>query len=419
MSPFDAERTEIARYSRMVVSVLEEECFVQVVDESGIVNGDFTLQDLNASPDIVNFYNLGNSVMHCGILDFALQTPGIVVLHDISLLELSLAYARYTGEFDIARMAADEYGHEAARAFSAMFGGENYSWHGRDQAQYDAFTSNYPLFESFIGNAMGVVVHSDYALRHVQARYKGPVVKLDLPYQAPESSPGARQHEEPFQIVFCGHAGPNRRLGEFLSAWSTVSRPEAFRLSLVGKIAKVDELNAHIAKLGLTEWVTIVGFVSDEELDQRLSQADLAINLRFPTMGEASASQLRYWSRGVPSIVSDVGWYGELPDDVAIKISPHNERQDIVTLLEEMIGGDLGRLACGARGEAFLRSQHNVERYVSGLLNFAGEALDRRFAAGIFDDRLIEILASMCDDVNDSVMFEPTLARLSSMVERL
>src|SRR4029077_14903198 len=51
---------------------------------------------------------------------------------------------------------------------------------------------------------------------------------------------------------------------------------------------------------------------------------------RSPTMGETSGSVIRALSLGKPLLVSDVGWFSELPDNVVLKV-PVDELE-VVTL---------------------------------------------------------------------------------------
>ena len=46
----------------------------------------------------------------------------------------------------------------------------------------------------------------------------------------------------------------------------------------------------------------------------------MVVSLRWPTMGETSAAAVRALSLGKPLVVSDVGAFRELPDEVAIKV---------------------------------------------------------------------------------------------------
>jgi len=415
LSPLDREKTEIGRYSQTLLPYLHRALSLTVVSDATTVHQEFSPESYVLGMEPINIYNLGNSYMHCGILKLAMEDPGVVILHDVCLLELGLAYARYLPDWNLSEMVAIEYGFHARKAFDALYHGVALEWCGEDQQQYDTFVTSYPLFETFTKNAYGIVVHSNYALEKVKQKYKGPVLKLDLPYEAPEIDVDQRRYDPPLEIVFCGHAGPNRRLPQFLDAWSQVSRPDYFRLFLYGNINKADELLSHAKNLGLAEFINVVGFVDDEELDRALSRAHLALNLRNPTMGEASASQLRYWANAIPSIVSDVGWYGELPDNVVMKVSPIREQEDIIALLERIISGDLNFPEMGVNGYHYLRERHNVQRYIEGLAEYLKFISQKRFTDSIFDDRLIGVIASMCHDVDDSNIFEGALRKLSDM----
>ena len=62
-----------------------------------------------------------------------------------------------------------------------------------------------------------------------------------------------------------------------------------------------------VEELRLQDIVTLHGFVPAEALEAALASAHLAINFRFPTMGEASVSQLQIWDHALPSLVTRVG----------------------------------------------------------------------------------------------------------------
>jgi glycosyltransferase involved in cell wall biosynthesis len=49
---------------------------------------------------------------------------------------------------------------------------------------------------------------------------------------------------------------------------------------------------------------------------------DVAVNLRYPTLGETSASALRAMDVGRALIVYDHGWYAELPAEAVVKLPP-------------------------------------------------------------------------------------------------
>jgi glycosyltransferase involved in cell wall biosynthesis len=51
-----------------------------------------------------------------------------------------------------------------------------------------------------------------------------------------------------------------------------------------------------------------------------MAACDVLVNLRYPTMGETSGSVIRALALGQPLLVSDVGWFSELPDDAVLKV---------------------------------------------------------------------------------------------------
>ena len=106
---------------------------------------------------------------------------------------------------------------------------------------------------------------------------------------------------------------------------------------------------------------------------------DVLVNLRFPTMGETSGSVIRGLSLGKALVVSDVGWFAELPDGVALKI-PVDDYE--VPLLEAALGfAAEHRDALGAAARAYVDREHALDRaadaYVAALEVAArGDAVD-------------------------------------------
>ncbi|MDX1735679.1 MAG: hypothetical protein R3228_14995, partial [Halioglobus sp.] len=322
-------------------------------------------------------------------------------------------------EIDLTELVSDEHGVEAAAAFDALFGGIQYSWRGESQDQYDEFVSRYQIFSSFVANASGIVVHSEYTRERVVRSYDGPVARLHLPFEPAPTWQTRRSGQPPYTILFCGHAGPNRRLLPFIETWARVSRPEMFRLSLYGNIGKVDEIMSFAADHGVAQYIELVGYVNEETLHEACLEADLALNLRYPTVGEASGSQLRFWSASLPAIVSDIGWYSELPDDVVLKVTPGDEGAGVARVLESFIDGQERYVDVGEKGYRYLCDKHSPAAYADDLYDFVAQISTQRFRQSALEGRFIDVLASMCEDVHDSHLFEATLAKLSSMVENL
>src|SRR5206468_10875072 len=68
------------------------------------------------------------------------------------------------------------------------------------------------------------------------------------------------------------------------------------------------------------EGVARIDYVDERRLWSLMAACDACVSLRAPTMGETSGSAIRALSLGRPLVVSGIGWFSELPDDVALKV---------------------------------------------------------------------------------------------------
>src|SRR5205823_5207886 len=132
-------------------------------------------------------------------------------------------------------------------------------------------------------------------------------------------------------------------------------------LLLVGSAGERFERERRLERLGLDDTAILrEGYVPEERLWSLMAACDVLVNLRSPTMGETSGAVIRGLALGKPMLVSDVGWFAELPDDVALKI-PVDEYEvaTIVGALEVAAdhAGELGRAA-----HEYVRREHDLVR---------------------------------------------------------
>ncbi|HEY9606194.1 MAG TPA: glycosyltransferase, partial [Allocoleopsis sp.] len=171
--------------------------------------------------------------------------------------------------------------------------------------------------------------------------------------------------------IISGYLSPNRRLDPFLEALSTFEQKSSFHLDIYGQIWDKDYIQKRIQDLELSKLVTLHGFVEEDRLDTALSNSDLAINLRYPTMGEASISQLRIWSHALPSLVTQVGWYAELPENTVSFVRPDYEIEDIHQHLRDFLKNPDRFLEMGKNGRRLLEERHHPSVYAKAIVDFA------------------------------------------------
>lgn len=404
-SPLDAESSEIARYSAKLLPSLQEFTGIAAVDDgSGGAPPDWwsgagheIAPEDGVAP--LPVYHIGNNPLHLPIYQRSLEEPGLVVLHDLSLVDLARHHSTELEQPGLWKeQMCRQYGDEVRALVNRS---------ERSVTDYNEMVSRYPLFLPFIAGAMGVVCHSRYALDELRRQLPPgvPLIQLNLPAAPPPEPIERSGRDGPLRFVFCGHVGPNRRLIEFMDAWGRLSAPQGITLELFGNISNTRQLLQYAEQFGVADYISFRGYVSDAQLEEALQSADFAINLRWPTMGEASASQLRYWSAALPTLVSDVGWYAELPDDAVCKISVAGESADLLNLLEDaLISPDKYR-QLGKRGWEQLRDAHSARQYSRELVAMAERLRGGRLAHRMLDRELVNVIASMCENEADTRLF--------------
>jgi glycosyltransferase involved in cell wall biosynthesis len=117
--------------------------------------------------------------------------------------------------------------------------------------------------------------------------------------------------------------------------------------------------------------------VEEERLWSLMAACDVCVSLRSPTMGETSGSVIRQLSLGKPVVVSDVGWFAELPDAVALRVPVGaGETEALHAALELLAREPAAREAMGAAALDLVRREHGLDRvadlYVAALEQAAG-----------------------------------------------
>jgi glycosyltransferase involved in cell wall biosynthesis len=193
----------------------------------------------------------------------------------------------------------------------------------------------------------------------------------------------------------------SKRIPELLQAIAAVreAHPE-LALLLVGSTSPGFDLDRRLQRLGLRDGGLVRhGWVDETRLWALMSGSDVLLNLRHPTMGETSGSVVRGLSLGKPLVVSDVGWFAELPDDVALKVPPDEDEVATLTAALELLAARADvREAMGTNAAALARREHDVERvadlYVAALETSAG--------GGAVDDAVLRDVSAAAADVGIS-----------------
>ena len=390
-SPLPPIKTDIANYTLRIFAALQNYAEITLWTDQSSWNlkeakvrhyqiDNLSWADLNRAD--LNIYNIGNNAdFHGNIWQISLQCPGLIILHDFKLHHFFYnVYYRQSKLEDYLAQMNRLYGDQGRKDAQKM-------WEGSLSIDYMA--EKYPLTSLVLENALGVITHTKNAYYSLQQEQNCPVCYIPLPYPS-KFKPIVKNSLDlapPYKLIIFGFIDLNRRIEIFLKALSSFAQKKHFRLDIYGQLWDQEYLCQRIQELALEELVTIHGFVEEAELDAALSKADLAINLRYPTVGEASGSQLRIWSHALPSLVTQIGWYAQLEDTAAF-VRPEHEIEDIHQHLSNFLANPKQFWEMGQKGRKLLEEQHSPESYAKNLINFASKA--QKFKPCLVAYKLVE-----------------------------
>jgi glycosyltransferase involved in cell wall biosynthesis len=336
----------------------------------------------------MSVYHIGNNqLFHGPIWQVSQRHPGIVVLHDLRLQHFFAGlYINRWRDLEAYLTQMEFYYGEAGRTDAAALAINK----GLD---IDEMAERYPLTLLALENALGVLVHTEEAFHQLKSMNLWPVAYAPLPFAAASqnnqpdqfrSSAADNPDGPPYRLIVFGYIDSNRRLGQLLKALAEFAERDRFHLDIYGQLADEKGVRRKVSRLGLNRIVKLCGFVPETELDAALRSAHLAVNLRYPTMGEASGSQLRIWSHALPSLVTEVGWYATLPAEAVAFVRPAHEIEDIQSHLRAFLSDPARFRRMGEKGYRVLAEHHSPEAYVRSVMSLVARAQEYRSDAAVY-----------------------------------
>lgn len=360
-------------------------CFDYVRDPSALAR-------LDADYDAV-LYHMGNDHRyHAGIYDVACAHPGIVVFHDFALQAFFLGLARTRRDMNIYLDEVEACHGERARAEAAeAFARGSLPWYAETPLAF-------PLNARLARAAEAIVVHSEWSReRFAEIVPATPIARINhhITSRAAAATPPtpARTHDDDehnrmVNIASFGLITPDKGIERALRALAALAPQHDFHYTLVGASNQFFDVHELVNRYGLNDRVTITGHVSLAEFERRIADADIAINLRERTNGETSGSLCRIMAAAVPAVVSNVGWFAELPADAVVKIDMDEYADALLhAYLRRLIEDAPLRRALGANARRHVLAEHAIEQSAARYLAFAREMADarlrRRFLNGV------------------------------------
>ena len=321
-TPLPPLRSGVADHNAMLLPALAERCDVSVVVDDDLI-GDVRAPELvtlvkrsevHAHPTDLSIYHMGNHHgLHRAIHDELIAHPGVVVLHDPSLVDFYGGYhAQSAGGLDEEVLV----NHGRLVDLPRVRVGSD--------LHVDRLAVH--LTRRVVEPSLAVLVHSPWARDELARQFPGKSVHhIDL--AAPVASDGsggpdirARLGWSSEHVVFglLGGLWQHKRPELVVRIFAALLplRPHA-RLLVAGRLEdrdSVERMLAAVAHAGLDAAVVVLTDVTDDEFTACIAACDTVIDLRWPSAGETSATMMRAYGAGRPVIVSDLPQYAALDE---------------------------------------------------------------------------------------------------------
>ena len=431
-SPLPPKRTGIATYSQYLGAALSEVAEVHLFDTdvtNTMISSKVPVKDFARNPQFLTklddydgcIYQFGNNPWyHLEIYKVFLRKPGIVVLHDTVLYFLiaGLNIGGLIKEFCL------NYGVKRLNEVWELLE----SCPNGDILRYK-HPERYPFLKRVFDHATAIIVHSKTAKKQIQAAgYNGVVKVIDLlryendwalPNKAEKDELKAKLGiaEEDLVIGCFGFIGATKRLPSLIDALDRIGSNFNFKLLIVGE-GDDSQLKEQILKRGLEDKVIRPGFVQDDDFSKYLAVTDIVVNLRYPSMGETSATLIQAFSQAKPCIVTDHAWFSELPNDCVHKVAyDQREVKDLVKSLLQLASDPVARQRLGERAHEYVESHCSPQKVARDYLEVVRSVSSSSALNPTVVSHLVKVEQEALEPaVNSNWVDEYFISRISELV---
>lgn len=334
LSPFPPQRSGIANYSHALVKGLRPYVDIDLYSDApeldAELRNDFKVYPLGAYQSQrqqydETIYHLGNnSQFHKEIYKLAWNFPATIVLHDYNLSAFLHDAFYLKADWRLYEQAlidgnGDSAGHKQPGFIPRL------RRHG----------GTIPMSDAIVNRSRKVIVHHRWTKDQFADAGHVHVIPMfaKLNYE-----PAAEQVEafkkrfgidqKQFLITCLGFINTNKLPQLQIDvARRLQARGYPVHLLFAGETApEVKRLQGEVESSEHREDITFTGYLNDIDYLSALYSSDVVINLRNPSMGEASLTLIQALAAGKPAIISDSNQYREFPDRVCWKVT-HDENE--------------------------------------------------------------------------------------------
>ena len=326
VSPFWPKKSGISEYSEALINGLD------VFFEITLVIDDYKVENkqIREKYDIIKYspnvdfsgydyiiYNFGNNPeYHWYMYEMIQKYSGYVILHDYILYYLTVGYYEernmlFQKVYELEGINGIQLIKESLKNIES-----------RNLLEHKKIATMLPMNKEVIKKAKGIFVHSEFSQNIIKENYKSlDIYKINLVKCETMDMKDEKFLNRHFNI------DDNAYIIGAVGFIAETKQNELTCLS-VKKYNQTYEDKVHYVMIGegnyvdhlLDNYIHKTGFLDNTEFFHAINSCDLILNLRYPYNGESSATLIQCMDLGKPCIVTDIGWFSEIPDDVVIKL---------------------------------------------------------------------------------------------------
>lgn len=306
-------------------------------------------------------YNFGDTIrLHYYAVAAAMQVPGICVFHDAVIFNL------FNDWISNPRLLEP--------TINGIYGAGTYTRPRPDENRLARAAACYPMLEWLAPFALAAVAHGQHYMARLERSCAGPVRHIPLAYDLPENiaPPRARGKGDILRLTTIGHVNANKLGAEVIRALGAsrhLRRNCSYRLAGPISDAMREELGTLAKQCGVSLHMT--GALSRADLAREIEDADAILCLRRPVLEGASASAIEAMLAGRPIIVLNHGFYGELPDELTLKLPPDFTPAALGQRISWLLDHPEASRALGMRAAAWASDTFSFSRYADSFLQLA------------------------------------------------
>ena len=379
LSPLPPQRSGIANYSYWLIQALKTHFAIDLYYDTQapptILKDEFNVYPLSTfaehyeSYDEV-IYHLGNHIgFHREIYKLAWHFPGTVVLHDYNLgAFMHDAFYRGDDEQLYEQALLEGYGDEGRQEQQALASG-----HIPDPARF-------PMSHAVVGRSRKAVVHHRWVRNQFAVNDHIEVIphfaRLNC-WPTEEELAGFKSkfriRDNHFVVSCLGFVNHNKLPGLQVEVVKRlIDDGYPVQMVFAGEPAPdVKGLELEILSGKYGENIIFTGYQDETDYFSAIFASDVIVNLRNPSMGEASGTLMHALAAARPTIISNVNQYREFPDKVCWKLThDENQAEVLYAYLSALLSDRNLRAAISANSAEYVKNVFAWEKIIAQWIQF-------------------------------------------------